>query len=756
MISNTHVTFTDIQNEFPGEDGSVGQSITDYYAGSKYVPANTTNYLGEQIPSSGPISFTNFQGAEKVIRIRPIVTLNASLATPADVNENTQITLTTVYSGQWDNISFNWTGPYITNTNQATVTFSPPSVDADTPVTLTCIVTAVGGTLYQGVVVRTLSVTFNIKDIPKTRVGTPVPTVSATTTEPPTVNTSWTAIPNADNYSVRYDYGENTVIRTVTGTTDSFSVAPGTTVTVSVRANVDSSDPTYKSSFYSSPLSATPTTPAVFNPPRNISASFTTSSVTGSWQAPATGSTGVNRSPVTLSHYQVAVTSGLGTNPPSSSAWVNVYDTSYTLYTLSPDTNYRIYVRSVYNYTGSIKNELSSIVSVTGRSQLLPRLAQPTSFTATNGNRYVTFNWSTVANAVAYLIRYRAVGTSTWTTVQFDGQTTNTSQITGLTNGTTYQFEIAARGDQTSHRSSVYGNRITATPEGTTPLPVHDSPSNLQVVAGLANSLNVSFSTVDNAVSYTLQWKKTTDTSWSSTDVNDTGANTITWPISGLEQTTYNVRVKTNADDDHQESGYTETTGTVLPEVSLTASLADVSVNEGQTITIEPTTSGNFDNATYNWSGEHLTFTGQRVVTFNAPTVSANTAFPISCDINATGGTNYVGSVQQTVTGNVNVINVPTTLIFSIVAPTGQFDPFDDVTLNTNLSGTYTDVNINWSASSGIITPSSNGRSATFTCPFANVQRTYTITATATAQPGNITVTDTATVTVRAGTGLPP
>lgn len=51
-----------------------------------------------------------------------------------------------------------------------------------------------------------------------------------------------------------------------------------------------------------------------------------------------------------------------------------------------------------------------------------------------------TLAWSAAANAVSYELRYRQSGTSTWTSNILTGTSAN---ITGLTEGTTYEFQVA-------------------------------------------------------------------------------------------------------------------------------------------------------------------------------------------------------------------------------------------------------------------------------------------------------------------------
>jgi len=765
MISNTHVTFTDIQNEFPGEDGTVGQSITDYYAGGKNVPANTTNYLGEAIPSSGQISFTNFLGAEKVIRIRPIVTLAASLATPADINENTQITLTPSVHGRWDSISYNWMGPNLTNTNQATVTYDAPAVDADTSVTLTCIVTAVGGTSYQGVVVKTLTVTFNVLDIPKTRVATPTVTLTATTTEPPSVTVSWSAVPNADSYSVWYEYGSLVLLTTVTNTSLGLSVEPGTTVYARVRANVDDSDPTYKSSEWSATQLATPTTPAVFNQPTAPTSTSTATSATVGWSAPVTGSIGVDRAPVTFDHYLVAAT--VTNAEPASSAFTSTTSTSHTFNNLLPNTTYYIWIKAAYQYADG-KSDLSTSTSISTTTQQLPQLGDPASFNATAGNQSVTLNWSSVANATSYDVRYSLSSTTAWNEQSFSG---TSGVVTSLLADTEYKFQIRARGNPLTHRPGTFGSEISVTTLSSGVLPVHDHPSGFTVTQSGLNSAYTVWNTVDNAISYTLSYRKTGG-SWTDVVVLDDGNNVQFATVSSLDaEATYEFRLKTNADDSHQESDYTTSSLTLLPVTTLSATLANPGdVEEATEITLEPVVVADAHSIDYQWSGHSgLVNADEKRVTFDAPHVDADTEVTLTCTITARGGTTHFGTITRTVSVTFNITNVPvapTTVSVTMTSPTNIFVSGDEVTLLAIVTTNGTSLSYDWSSSpQGTIDPGirddgTPGSQASFIVPFfvGGGTRVENVTCIVTATGPGGTAQDTATATIRyrGSGGFPP
>lgn len=68
----------------------------------------------------------------------------------------------------------------------------------------------------------------------------------------------------------------------------------------------------------------------------------------------------------------------------------------------------------------------------------------PTNLTATAGNGQVALSWTSVADAASYVVRYRVNGSGTSYTTVTLSNTTLTTTIANLTNGTTYEFGVAA------------------------------------------------------------------------------------------------------------------------------------------------------------------------------------------------------------------------------------------------------------------------------------------------------------------------
>ncbi len=90
----------------------------------------------------------------------------------------------------------------------------------------------------------------------------------------------------------------------------------------------------------------------------------------------------------------------------------------------------------------------------------------PAEVTAVAGDSQVTVSWeaSTDDTAVAsYTVRHRVAGATTWTNITDITDTSYT--LTGLENGTSYEFQVRAK-DATDNRST-YSKTVTATPVAT-------------------------------------------------------------------------------------------------------------------------------------------------------------------------------------------------------------------------------------------------------------------------------------------------
>ncbi|MBS1742211.1 MAG: fibronectin type III domain-containing protein [Bacteroidetes bacterium] len=146
-----------------------------------------------------------------------------------------------------------------------------------------------------------------------------------------------------------------------------------------------------------------------------------------------------------------------------------------------------------------------------------------------------TVSWSAVSAATSYAVDYKLNSSSTWTSFS-TAQTGTSANLTGLS------------------ASSVYDWRVSATcPSGTTSATsaqfTTTAPAACNAPAGLSstvtsNSATVSWTAVSGAVSYAVDYKLNTSSTWTSFSTAQTGT---TATITGLlASTVYDWRVTTN------------------------------------------------------------------------------------------------------------------------------------------------------------------------------------------------------------------
>jgi hypothetical protein len=147
------------------------------------------------------------------------------------------------------------------------------------------------------------------------------------------------------------------------------------------------------------------------------------------------------------------------------------------------------------------------------------------------GTNTGTANWNSASGATAYQVRYRT-GSGSWTTLS---QTTNLYQvINGLANNTTYEVQVSSvcGSESSAYSASVYFT--TGVSCGTV--------SGLNAYNITSTTASVSWNSVSGAVSYDLQYKLNSSSTWSTYNTTGTAVNFTNL----TPNTTYNVRVRAN------------------------------------------------------------------------------------------------------------------------------------------------------------------------------------------------------------------
>jgi len=151
-------------------------------------------------------------------------------------------------------------------------------------------------------------------------------------------------------------------------------------------------------------------------------------------------------------------------------------------------------------------------------------------------NTTATINWSALSGALSYDVDYKLNSSGTWINVAT--ATTNLSAaLSGLTEGSLYDYRVRANCD------GVTGEYAQA--QFTTTAPVTcNAPSGLSSGSITSSSATVSWAAVSGAVSYDVDYKLASASTWTN---SITGTTSTSRNITGLSASSlYDWRVKTN------------------------------------------------------------------------------------------------------------------------------------------------------------------------------------------------------------------
>ena len=327
-----------------------------------------------------------------------------------------------------------------------------------------------------------------------------------------------------------------------------------------------------------------------------------------------------------------------------------------------------------------------------GASELAP--GAPTAVTGTAGDSQVELTWSAPASSsgasiTVYVVQYSSDNGTSWTTFSDGTSTLTSATVTGLTNGTSYVFRVAAKN---SNGTGVYSASTLSVTPATTP----DAPES---VAGTAGNNQVALTWTPPAsnggsaiTNYSIQYSSDGGTSWSTALL--TGSTSANFTVTGLTNgTTYIFKVA--AKNSAGTGNYSENSLGVMP-VTTPDVPASVSGTAGNT------------EVALSWSAPASN--GGASITDYVVQYSSNSGSTWSAAM-STGST----SANFTVTGLTN----GTTYIFKVAATnsagSGNYSasspsvtPATTPDVPTSVSGTAgnTEVTLSWTA------PANNGGSA--------------------------------------------
>jgi hypothetical protein len=152
------------------------------------------------------------------------------------------------------------------------------------------------------------------------------------------------------------------------------------------------------------------------------------------------------------------------------------------------------------------------------------------------GNNTATVSWAAVSGAISYALDYKLNSAATWTSFG-TGLTATTANLTGLTQGSLYDWRVSA--------TCSAGTGTFASAQFTTTAPfVCNAPTGLTSTAISASGATISWSAVSGAASYAVDYKLNSSATWTSA-ATATTATSLT--LTGLTASSlYNWRVSTN------------------------------------------------------------------------------------------------------------------------------------------------------------------------------------------------------------------
>lgn len=230
----------------------------------------------------------------------------------------------------------------------------------------------------------------------------------------------------------------------------------------------------------------------------------------------------------------------------------SVNETTATLTGLTNGVNYYFTVKSSNQYGSSLfSNEVSATPQI-------PAPAAPTGLTAAAGNEQVILSWNAVAGAYTFDV-YKRNAEDSYDSIPVATVTgsTYTYTVTGLTNGTTYNFVVKASNMGGDSGSS---NEVSATPQ----VPVPGAPVLLPATVS-DSKVSLAWNSINGSTGYKV-YKSTASGEYGAEEATVT-SSTYNYEVTGLTNGTpyYFVVKATNPGGDSAASNEVSATPITYP-----------------------------------------------------------------------------------------------------------------------------------------------------------------------------------------------
>lgn len=165
----------------------------------------------------------------------------------------------------------------------------------------------------------------------------------------------------------------------------------------------------------------------------------------------------------------------------------------------------------------------------------------------------ITVTWTANEDAAGYVVRFREEGASEWTTRPEVEAGTVTDTIPDLTAGTTYEIQVRSVGDGTAHTDSPFGPE---TPVTGVPAEQLAAPTGLAADGETETSVNLSWTAVEEATGYHVQYKVTDEADWVDWGEDPTESAVVVDGLTGA--TSYDFIVKAVGGGGFSDSDYSD------------------------------------------------------------------------------------------------------------------------------------------------------------------------------------------------------